>query len=227
MRLAEARRQRGWTLREAERRTGVANAHLSQLESGTILRPTLDTLVPLAAVYGLPLDELAAVAGHDVEAIRELAGTGVRVTVIAAGEPADDTHPEPEPGAAVPGDGQWMRIAFMGHIEYTGYVTEITKNGQPAYRVDLPEKIWGGNPLAWIEHAASAWFSDRPVTEESVRRAWEAQVARAAERARQEAEWKRMQEQQAITAEAARDIEREEDEDPEGYDEDEPGGWPR
>jgi hypothetical protein len=55
-----------------------------------------------------------------------------------------------------------------------------------------------GNPLAWVEHAASAWFSDRPVTEESVRKAWEAQLRRAAERARQEAEWRRAQEQRAI-----------------------------
>jgi hypothetical protein len=105
----------------------------------------------------------------------------------------------------------------MGHIEYTGYVTEITKNGQPAYRVDLPEKIWGGNPLAYVEHAASAWFSDRPVTEESVRRAWEAQLRRAAERARQEAEWARMQEQRAITSGG-------EDDDDEPYDTS--PGWP-
>ena len=71
-RLAEARKQRGWTLREAERRTGVANAHLSQIETGAILRPSLDTMVPLAAVYGLPLDELAAQAGH----LEALGGTG-------------------------------------------------------------------------------------------------------------------------------------------------------
>ncbi len=97
-------------------------------------------------------------------------------------------------------DGQWLCIAFMGHNEHTGYVTEIVKNGQPAYHVDLPEKLWGGNPLAYVEYAASAWFSDRPVTEESVRRAWEAQQRRAAERARQEAEWARTAEQRALTA---------------------------
>ena len=97
-------------------------------------------------------------------------------------------------------DGEWLCIAFMGHNEYTGYVTEIVKNGQSAYHVDLPEKLWGGNPLACVEYAATAWFSDRPVTEEFVRRAWETAQRRAAERAVQEAEWARMAGQRALTA---------------------------
>jgi hypothetical protein len=98
------------------------------------------------------------------------------------------------------GDGEWLFIAFMGRIEYYGYVTEITRHGQPAYRIELPEKIWGGNPLAYVTHSASAWFSDRPVTEESVRKAWESKVRAAGERALREAEWRRMDEQRALTA---------------------------
>ena len=104
-------------------------------------------------------------------------------------------------GEALTGHGGYFaEIAFMGRIEYTGYVTQITKHGQPAYHIDLPGKLWGGNPLAWVEHSASAWFSERPVTEASVRRQWEAKVRAAAERARQEAEWARMAEQRALTA---------------------------
>ena len=91
--------------------------------------------------------------------------------------------------AIVPGRLLRRIIVFMGRIEYTGYVTQITKHGQPAYHIDLPGKPWGGHLLAWVEHAASAWFSKRPVTEASVRRQWEARVRAAAERARQEAEW--------------------------------------
>ena len=106
----------------------------------------------------------------------------------------------PEPASPAAGDGQFMQIAFMGHIELTGYVTEITLGGQPGFRIDLPERLWGANPLAWEEYSAAALFSRRPVTEESVRRAWEAQLARAAERARQDAEWRRMQEQRALEA---------------------------
>lgn len=78
-------------------------------------------------------------------------------------------------------EGQWLRIAFLGHVELTGYVTEVTIGGQAAFHVDLPEKIWGANPLAWQEYAGSALYSRRPVTEQSVREAWEsARASRAA-----------------------------------------------
>jgi hypothetical protein len=113
---------------------------------------------------------------------------------------APECEPEDVAGDSGEPDGYWACIAFMGHNEYTGYVTEIVKNGQPAYRVDLPEKLFGGNPLSYVEYAATAWFSDRPVTEEFVRRAWETAQRRAAERARQEAEWQRASEQRALTA---------------------------
>ena len=87
----------------------------------------------------------------------------------------------------------------MGRNEYTGYVRDITKNGQPAYRVDLPGLIYGGNPLDYVEYAASAWFSEWPVTEASVRAAWEAKLRAAERRRQQEAEWARMQDQRALT----------------------------
>jgi transcriptional regulator with XRE-family HTH domain len=116
------------------------------------------------------------------------------------------------------GEGRFATIAFMGHNEYTGYVTEIVKNGQPAYHVDLPEKLWGGNPLNYVEYAATAWFSDRPVTEAYVRRQWESAVRAAAERARQEAEWRRAQEQRALTTGEFRASEGiGDDDDDEGY----------
>lgn len=63
-RLAEARRQRGWTLREAERRSGIPNAHISQIETGTIARPGVAVLIRLSAAYEIPLPSLLALAGH-------------------------------------------------------------------------------------------------------------------------------------------------------------------
>lgn len=123
------------------------------------------------------------------------------VTVTAEQEAA------PVDVAALSSGGEWLFIAFMGRIEYTGYVTKITKHGQPAYRIELPEKVWGGNPLAYVTHSASGWFSDHPVTEESVRKAWESRVRAAAQRAADEAEWRRAQEQRALTAGQVRDDE--------------------
>lgn len=98
------------------------------------------------------------------------------------------------------GEGQWLTIAFMGHVELTGYVTEITLGGQPAFHVDLPEKLWGGNPMAWEEYAGSALYSRRPVAEESVRKAWEAQLERARRRAEQEAAWRTPDQVRALEA---------------------------
>ena len=109
-------------------------------------------------------------------------------------EAQEDGAAEPDPAA-----GRWSCIAFMGRNEYTGYVRDITKNGQPAYRVDLPGLVYGGNPLDYVEYAASAWFSEWPVTEASVRAAWEAKLRAAERRRQQEAEWARMQERRALT----------------------------
>lgn len=63
-RLAAARRDHGWPLREAERRSGVPNAHISQLETGTIRHPGTTVLIRLGAAYGIPLPELLALSGR-------------------------------------------------------------------------------------------------------------------------------------------------------------------
>ncbi len=86
-------------------------------------------------------------------------------------------------------EGEWLAISFMGHIEYHGaYVRQITRHGQPAYRIEPPEYVWGGDPYAVRYHAASAWFADYPVREESVRQAWERDQAAAAERRQRDEE---------------------------------------
>lgn len=63
-RLKATRKERKWTLREAERRSGVPNAHISQVETGVIRSPGLPVLIRLGAAYDLPLTELLALAGH-------------------------------------------------------------------------------------------------------------------------------------------------------------------
>ncbi|GAA4670756.1 XRE family transcriptional regulator [Amycolatopsis dongchuanensis] len=56
-RLRALRRQRGITLAELARITGVSESTLSRLESGQ-RRATLELLLPLAHTYGVPLDDL-------------------------------------------------------------------------------------------------------------------------------------------------------------------------
>src|SRR5579883_868057 len=59
-----ARRQRGWSLREVERRTGIPNPHLSQIERGQIRRPETVTLWSLCQLYELDFTKIAAWSGH-------------------------------------------------------------------------------------------------------------------------------------------------------------------
>lgn len=63
-RLKAARKAHGWSLREAERRSGVPNAHICQVETGAIKSPGTAILVRLSAAYEVPLAELLTLAGH-------------------------------------------------------------------------------------------------------------------------------------------------------------------
>jgi HTH-type transcriptional regulator, competence development regulator len=62
--LKEERTKREWSLREVEERTGIHNAHLSQIESGAITRPAPNLLFTLAALYDLRYEKLMQLAGH-------------------------------------------------------------------------------------------------------------------------------------------------------------------
>src|SRR5215211_896635 len=62
--LRGARLERGMSLRDVERATGIDNAHLSQLETGKIRKPDLSLLWELASVYELEFEELIRLAGH-------------------------------------------------------------------------------------------------------------------------------------------------------------------
>jgi transcriptional regulator with XRE-family HTH domain len=62
--LSGARVRRGWSLRDAERETGIANAHISQMETGKITAPGIVHMVKLARAYRLPLRGLLEAAGQ-------------------------------------------------------------------------------------------------------------------------------------------------------------------
>jgi transcriptional regulator with XRE-family HTH domain len=62
--LRAARERHGLSLRDVERRTGIRNAHLSQLETGGIARPEMALLWDLATLYELDFSTLLRLAGH-------------------------------------------------------------------------------------------------------------------------------------------------------------------
>lgn len=64
--LRSLRDTRGFSLREVERKTGVSNAVLSQIESGQVKRPSPTTLYKLAELYSVPYEELMDRAGYPI-----------------------------------------------------------------------------------------------------------------------------------------------------------------
>jgi transcriptional regulator with XRE-family HTH domain len=62
--LRRARQHRGWSLRDVERRTGIPNPHLSQIERGQIRRPDSALLWTLTELYDLDFAKIAAWSGH-------------------------------------------------------------------------------------------------------------------------------------------------------------------
>jgi transcriptional regulator with XRE-family HTH domain len=59
-----ARQHRGWSLRDVERRTGIPNPHLSQIERGQIRRPDVEILWRLSELYALDFARIATWLGH-------------------------------------------------------------------------------------------------------------------------------------------------------------------
>ncbi|WP_217140769.1 helix-turn-helix domain-containing protein [Streptomyces sp. AC627_RSS907] len=82
-RLRTLRQQRHATLDDISARSGISPSTLSRLESGQ-RRYTLDLLLPLAAAYGLPLDELvgAPVTGDPRVHLRPVSVPGQDQTVV-------------------------------------------------------------------------------------------------------------------------------------------------
>lgn len=102
-------------------------------------------------------------------------------------------------------EGQWMEMTFFGYADATGYVTEITVGGEACFHIDLPGKLFGGDPRAWVEYSARAMRSRRPADAESERAEWEEDVRLAAEERQRREAWERQQQTRALTAGAADD----------------------
>ncbi|MDQ6613304.1 MAG: helix-turn-helix domain-containing protein [Actinomycetota bacterium] len=80
--LAEGRSNKGLSLREVERVTGINNAHLSQIEKGHITQPAANVLWVLAGVYDLEyakLLRLAGLAGPNANSRLSLANAALHV----------------------------------------------------------------------------------------------------------------------------------------------------
>ena len=88
--LASTRTNRGLTLRDVERMSGVSNAYLSQLERGRIKQPSPNVLHTLAACYGISYALLMERAGYPVPkregAAEAIEGLAARLGAVTPAE---------------------------------------------------------------------------------------------------------------------------------------------
>lgn len=71
--MTEARECKGWTLRDLEKKTGISNAAISQIETGKVKDPGFRTVVILADALGVSLDRAAGGIRARLKCLREAA----------------------------------------------------------------------------------------------------------------------------------------------------------
>ena len=62
--LRALRESKAFSLRQVERKSGISNAFLSQMESGKVKRPSPVMLYKLAGLYEVPYEALMDLAGY-------------------------------------------------------------------------------------------------------------------------------------------------------------------
>lgn len=87
--LEEARTGLGWSLREAERQSGVSNSYISQIEKGDV-EPSPDVLGRLATAYGVPFELLMEAAGYLMKRSDPKFDSNVPAFVFSAAQRFDD-----------------------------------------------------------------------------------------------------------------------------------------
>ncbi len=88
--LEQARRGLGWSLRQAERESGVSNSYISQIERGQV-EPSPEVLRRLGETYGVPFDVLMEAAGYLIKRTEPKATGKVPAFVFSAAEKMDES----------------------------------------------------------------------------------------------------------------------------------------
>jgi transcriptional regulator with XRE-family HTH domain len=86
--LEQSRTSRGWSLRQAEKVSGVSNGYISQIERGEV-EPSPDVLRRLGAAYGIPYEVLMEAAGYITKRSKPREGA-VPAFVFSAAESMDE-----------------------------------------------------------------------------------------------------------------------------------------
>lgn len=87
--LEQTRISRGWSLRQAEKESGVSNGYISQIERGEV-EPSPDVLRRLGQAYGIPFSVLMEAAGYATRRTEPKDTGSVPAFVFSAAEKMDE-----------------------------------------------------------------------------------------------------------------------------------------
>lgn len=185
--LTQSREEANLSLREVQRRTGVHNAHLSQIEKGHIERPEVGLLYQLAELYGLDLGELLKISGHLGSRDAGVAERAVASAALrAVGQVAPARRAEalsylhrlaraPRRSEPALSDAARRRVASVAEraVEWAGVQDVLpTPLGQLASAVGvtdikdaalLPEDIVAAKPRLWKRVLGAIVFSEKTI----------------------------------------------------------------
>lgn len=80
--LRTAREARKLSIREVEKKSGISNSYLSQLENDRVKEPSPNILYKLSKVYGIPYIDLMKKAGYIIPKDSKKRVDGVALSVI-------------------------------------------------------------------------------------------------------------------------------------------------
>jgi transcriptional regulator with XRE-family HTH domain len=185
--LLEGRTTAGLSLREVQRRTGIHNAHLSQIETGQIERPEIGLLFQLAELYELDLGALMEASGHLREGHDGAVQRGVASAALrAVGQLAPNRQMEAvgylqrmaqPPRAAVPdlSEDARRRVAAVAEraLEWAGAVevlpTPLDELAKAAGILEIrdaaaiPEEIATKKPPVWKRILGAIVFPEKTI----------------------------------------------------------------
>lgn len=87
--IEQSRLSRGWSLRQAEKESGVSNGYISQIERGEV-EPSPDVLRRLGQAFGIPFSVLMEAAGYATKRPEARDTGGVPAFVFSAAEIMDE-----------------------------------------------------------------------------------------------------------------------------------------
>lgn len=129
--IRSARMERGISLRELARRSGVSAGQLSRIESGEARLPSVKTLQAIADAFGRPVAPLLFLAGHINAEELEDRTDGLIDALLAAGEAGQALGVTSDEDAAQAlwrhGDGELMAASVGGKVsvELMADISEI------------------------------------------------------------------------------------------------------